>query len=173
MTTLVEVGETARDRAEFCRGFKTGAAVFLHDDGIVAHSTYRNTPREPCAPARTNRDRRGCAPLSGRQPAPGQKHRWRKVRVWAQTGRFASEPEAVAPDCALRFEPPPNSRPSMVCLCRASCFRRLLSSYRCCRSSRRLRRLITGRRHTGTATAFFPAITRHRITVFPLTPRKP
>jgi hypothetical protein len=59
----------------------------------------------------------------------------------AQSGRFASEPEAVALDCALRSESPPNSRPSMVCLCRASCFCRLLSSYRCCRSSRRLRRL--------------------------------
>jgi len=33
----------------------------------------------------------------------------------AQSGRFASEPEAVALDCALRFESPPNSRPSMVC----------------------------------------------------------
>src|SRR6266404_8970315 len=30
----------------------------------------------------------------------------------AQSGRFASEPEAVALDCALRFESPPNSRPS-------------------------------------------------------------
>jgi hypothetical protein len=28
---------------------------------------------------------------------------------------FASEPEAVAPDYALGFESPPNSRPSMVC----------------------------------------------------------
>src|SRR6476620_12493047 len=37
MTTAVQIGETARDRADFCRCFKTGAAVFLHDDGIVAH----------------------------------------------------------------------------------------------------------------------------------------
>ena len=71
----------------------------------------------------------------------------------AQSGHFASEPEAVALDCALRFESPPNSRPSMVCLCRASCFCLLLSSYRYCRPSRRLRRLITGRRHAGMATA--------------------
>src|SRR6266576_6786276 len=42
MTTGMQIGETTRDRADFCRCFKTGAAVFLHDDGIVAHSTYRN-----------------------------------------------------------------------------------------------------------------------------------
>src|SRR6266550_677154 len=42
MTTAVQIGETSRDRADFCRCFKTGAAVFLHDDGIVAHSTYKN-----------------------------------------------------------------------------------------------------------------------------------
>ena len=89
-----------------------------------------------------------------------------------QSDRFESEPEAVALDCALRFESPPNSLPSMVCLCRASCFCRLLSSYRCCRSSRRLRRLITGRRHAGTATASCRAIISHRITAFQLTPRK-
>ena len=88
----------------------------------------------------------------------------------AQSGRFASEPEAVALDCALRFESPPDSRPSMVCLCRASCFCR--SSYRCCRSSRWLRRLITGRRHAGTATASCRAIISPRITAFQLTPRK-
>ena len=45
MTTAVQIGETARDRADFCRCFKTGAAVFLHDDGIAAHSTYGTTPR--------------------------------------------------------------------------------------------------------------------------------
>ena len=93
-------------------------------------------------------------------------------RVLAQRSRFASEPEAVALDCALRFESPPDSRPSMLCLCRASCFCRLLSSYRCCRSSRRLRRLINGRRHAGTATASCRAIISHRITAFQLTPRK-
>jgi hypothetical protein len=90
----------------------------------------------------------------------------------AQSGRFASEPVAVALDCALRFESRRNSRPPMVYLCRASCFCRLLSSYRCCRSSRRLRRLITGRRHAGTATASCRAIISHRITAFQLTPRK-
>src|ERR1700682_5296917 len=73
MTTAMQIGETARDRADFCRCFKTGAAVFLHDDGIVAHSTYRNTPSEPCAPARTNCDTPGCAPVSGRQSALGPK----------------------------------------------------------------------------------------------------
>jgi hypothetical protein len=93
-------------------------------------------------------------------------------RLLAQSGRFASEPEAVALDCALRFESPPNSRPSMVCSCRASCFCRFLSSYRCCRSSRRLRRLINGRRHAGTVTASCRAIISHRITAFQLTPRK-
>jgi hypothetical protein len=44
-----------RDRADFCRCFKTGAAVFLHDDGIVAHSTYGNTliliPGPPLKPS--------------------------------------------------------------------------------------------------------------------------
>jgi hypothetical protein len=90
----------------------------------------------------------------------------------AQSGRFASEPEAVALDCALRFESPPNSRPSMVCLCRASCFCRLLSSCRCCRSSRRLRRLINVRRRAGTATASCRAIISRRITVFQPTPRE-
>ena len=90
----------------------------------------------------------------------------------AQSGRFASEPEAVALDCAHRFESPRNSRPSMVCLCRASCFCRLPSSCRCCRSSRRLRPLISGRRHAGTATASCLAIISHRTTPFQLTPRK-
>ncbi len=28
MTTAMQIGETARDRADFCRCFKTGAAVF-------------------------------------------------------------------------------------------------------------------------------------------------
>ena len=83
----------------------------------------------------------------------------------AQSGRFASEPEAVALDCALRFESRANSPPSMVCLCRASCFCRLLLSYRCCRSSRRLHRLITGRRHAGTATASCRDIISHRISL--------
>src|ERR1700730_16760808 len=45
MATAMQIGETARDRADFRRCFKTGAAVFLHDDGVVAHSTYRNTLR--------------------------------------------------------------------------------------------------------------------------------
>ena len=98
---------------------------------------------------------------------------WRSMRPQlARSGRFASELEAVALDCALRFESPRNSRPSMVRLCRALCFCRLLSSYRCCRSSRRLRRLINGRRHAGTVTASCRAIISHRITAFRLTPRK-
>jgi hypothetical protein len=92
-------------------------------------------------------------------------------QLLAQSGRFASEP-AVTLDFALRFESPPNSLPSIVCLCRVSCFCRLLSSCRCCRSSRRPRRLITGRRHAGTATASYRAIISHRITPFQLTPRK-
>src|SRR6266446_2309010 len=59
MTTAMQIGETARDRADFCRCFKTGAAVFLHDDRIVAHSTYRNTLRAAYMPARTNCGTRG------------------------------------------------------------------------------------------------------------------
>ena len=94
-------------------------------------------------------------------------------RLLAQSGRFASEPEAVALDRALRFESPHNNRPSMLCLCRASWFCRLQSSYRCCRSSRRLRRLINGRRHhVGTATVSCRAIISRRITAFRLTPKK-
>src|ERR1700731_2413090 len=45
INTAMQRGETARNRTDFCRCFKTGAAVFLHDDGIVAHSIYRNTLR--------------------------------------------------------------------------------------------------------------------------------
>ena len=60
----------------------------------------------------------------------------------------------------------------MLCSCRVSCFCRLQSSYRCCRSSRRLRRLINGRRHAGTATASCRVIISHRITAFQTTPRK-
>ena len=93
---------------------------------------------------------------------------WRK-------GWFSRWPcgfDAVALDCALGFESPPNNQPSMVCLCRASCFCQLLSSYRCCRPSRRLRRLITGRRHAGMATASCRAIISRRITAFRITPRK-
>jgi hypothetical protein len=85
---------------------------------------------------------------------------------------FRKRTGAVALGCALRFESPRNSRPSMVCLCPAECFCRLLSSCRCCRSSRRPRRLITGRRHVGTATASCRAIISHRITPFQLTPTK-
>jgi hypothetical protein len=39
----------------------------------------------------------------------------------------AEAPDAIALDCALRFESPHDSRPSMLCLCRASCLCRLLS----------------------------------------------
>src|SRR4030088_2871745 len=60
----------------------------------------------------------------------------------------------------------------MVCLCRASCFCRLLSSYRYCRSARWLRGLINSRRYAGTATASCRAMISHRITAFQLTPRK-
>ncbi|MEH2589319.1 hypothetical protein V1273_003158 [Bradyrhizobium sp. AZCC 1721] len=60
--------------------------------------------------------------------------------------------------------------PSMVCLCCASF--RSLSSYRCCPSSRRLRHLINGRRHAGTATASCRAINSRRTTAFQLTPGK-
>jgi hypothetical protein len=83
-----------------------------------------------------------------------------------------SKPEAVALDGALRFESRPDSRPSMLCLCRASCFYRLLSSCRCCRLSHRLRRFITGRRHAGMATASCRDIISRRITAFRLTLRK-
>jgi len=109
---------------------------------------------------------------SCRKAATGHKPTWTICPLPARSGHSASEPEAVAPGCAPRFESRPNSRPSMVCLCRASCFCRLLSSCRCCRSSRRPRRLINGRRHAGTATASCRAISSRRITAFQLTSRK-
>src|SRR6266478_5004826 len=58
MTTVMQIGDTARDRADFCRCFKTGAAVFLHNDGMVAHSTYRNTLRTAYMPANVLRHAR-------------------------------------------------------------------------------------------------------------------
>src|SRR5205823_11736641 len=51
MTTAVQIGETARDRADFCRCFKAGAAVLLHDGGMAAHCTYRDTLSAACPPA--------------------------------------------------------------------------------------------------------------------------
>jgi hypothetical protein len=41
---LRRVGETARDRPNFCRCFKTGAAVFLHDDGIKLAPSHGTPP---------------------------------------------------------------------------------------------------------------------------------
>src|SRR3984957_15467083 len=87
MTTAMQIGETARDRADFCRCLKAGAAVFLHDDGIVAHSTYRNTPREPCAPARTTCGTRGgCKPLPGNSPLWGCRLRISQTRRYGTCG---------------------------------------------------------------------------------------
>ncbi|MGY4404115.1 hypothetical protein ACVIYL_004918 [Bradyrhizobium sp. USDA 3315] len=37
--TAVQVGETARNRANLRRCFKAGTTIFLHDDGLVAHLT--------------------------------------------------------------------------------------------------------------------------------------
>src|SRR5467141_2413875 len=62
MTTAMQIGETASDRSDFCRCFKTGAAIFLHDDRIVAHSTHRNILRAAYMLARTN-SARPCALL--------------------------------------------------------------------------------------------------------------
>ncbi len=109
--------------------------------------------------------------LEGRMSDMGRSRLWRNPGCGANDP-FASEPEAVALDWALGSKSPPNSRPSMVCLCRDSRFCRLLSSYRCCRSSRSRRRLRSGRRHAGTATASCRAIISHRITAFQLTPGK-
>lgn len=92
-------------------------------------------------------------------------------RLWRQAV-VSQANRTVALDCALRFESPPSSRPSTVCLCRALCFCRLPSSYRCCRSSRRLRRLKSVRCHVGTATASCRVIISHRITAFRITPRR-
>ncbi len=58
MTTAMQIGETASDRADFRRCFKTGAAVFLHDGGVAAHSSYRDTLRAAYMLARTDRDMR-------------------------------------------------------------------------------------------------------------------
>src|SRR6202011_3601090 len=94
MTTAMQIGETARDRADFCRCFKTGAAVFLHDDGVVAHSTYRNTLRAAYMLARTNRDTRGCKPF-------GIRMRWQCTPVMLAPGRLmlatSPTPDRVEP----------------------------------------------------------------------------
>src|ERR1700704_3087378 len=69
MTTAVQIGETARDRADFCRCFKAGAAVLLHDDGMAAHCTYRNTLSAACPLARMDQQAGGwparCAVANG------------------------------------------------------------------------------------------------------------
>src|SRR3981189_874421 len=44
MTTAMQIGETARNRADFCGCFKTGAAVFLHDDGIKLAPSHGTPP---------------------------------------------------------------------------------------------------------------------------------
>src|SRR6266508_1746684 len=58
MTTAMQVGETARNRANFRRCFKTDTAIFLYDDGMVAHLTsvrslarlvHRTDTAYPCA----------------------------------------------------------------------------------------------------------------------------
>src|ERR1039458_7891609 len=103
MTTAMQIGETARDRAEFCRCFKTGAAVFLHDDGIVAHSTYRNTLRAAYMPARTNCDTRGCKPfgigdywsLPSSVPRLHKRDSWRRNGI--QAGKLVYSRETKMP----------------------------------------------------------------------------
>src|SRR5665647_1243984 len=57
ITTVMRIGEAAGDCSNFCWCLKTGTAVFLHDDGIVVHPTYRNTLRAPYMLARTNCER--------------------------------------------------------------------------------------------------------------------
>src|SRR6202011_3115677 len=93
MTTAMQIGETARDRADFCRCFKTGAAVFLHDDGVLGHSACRNTPIAADMPARTNCDRRGCKPF-------GLPMRWlcRADSTRCACGLVARRREDVPPD---------------------------------------------------------------------------
>src|SRR3982750_3957054 len=58
MTTAMQVSEAARNRANFRRCFKTNTAIFLHDDGMVAHLTsvrilarlaHRTNTPYPCA----------------------------------------------------------------------------------------------------------------------------
>ena len=63
MAMAMQIGETSRDRADFCRCCKTGAAVFLHDDGIVVHSTYKNPLSAADMLTRTDSDT-GCKPLA-------------------------------------------------------------------------------------------------------------
>lgn len=58
MTTAMELGETAGNRANFRRRFKTDTTIFLHDDGMVVHLTSlrslahladRTDTADPCA----------------------------------------------------------------------------------------------------------------------------
>src|SRR4029077_13042642 len=90
MSPLMQIGETDRDRADFCRRFKTDAAKFLHNNRIVRHSAYRNTLSAAHAPARTNCDPRGCgrfvrkAVRNGVKGGPGRlpKRRLLRPRSW-------------------------------------------------------------------------------------------
>jgi hypothetical protein len=60
MTTAMQIGETARDRADFCQCcFKTGAAVFVTMMGLFAFYV-QNTLRAAYMLARANCDTRGC-----------------------------------------------------------------------------------------------------------------
>jgi hypothetical protein len=86
----------------------------------------------------------------------------------AQSGRSQANRKRTGSSCALRFELPPKSRPSMVCLYRASYFCRAIAAAGC-----RAGCTITGRCHADTNTASCRAIISHQITAFQLTLRKP
>src|SRR6266702_3881617 len=60
MTTAMQIGETARDRADSYRCFKAGAAVFLHDDRIVTHSCPRRVGMRAQTGSDRSRLRRSC-----------------------------------------------------------------------------------------------------------------
>src|SRR5690348_7753665 len=79
MTKAVQVGEAARDGAYLRRRFKTDAAVFLHDDRMIAHLTSVRSLADlarwtdaiyPCADDFKFRiERHEVRPVSGRNPS--------------------------------------------------------------------------------------------------------
>src|SRR6185312_16756183 len=91
MTTAMQIGEAARNRAYLLRRFKTDAAIFLHDDRLVAHlasvrslvrGVHRTDTIDPCADnIKVRMEGNKVRPVSGRNPSKlgfkAQKCRWR------------------------------------------------------------------------------------------------
>src|SRR5260221_4359450 len=107
MTTAVQIGEAAGDRADFRRCFKTGAPVFLHDDGIVAHSTHRNAPRAASPPPLSSPETGVTEGRQGYRWRPGAERGCRGLqdllpcRAIAPTSRASTKGQAMAHNFAI------------------------------------------------------------------------